>query len=819
MNINGNVDIKSPTLNKAETIKTEYHNQLKALAQLLDAGVSGEELKNTENSVNKLLKRNPKKSGVWQLKGKLLETQGKLQESLDAFKKSAFLDPENWAPVFNIGNLYCRLNNFEEGIKYLQKSTYLAPQSSLAFTSLGRALLNSNRLPEAYDALKKSLSIKPDNSPALLELSRLLVEQNNLQKGMQVIELALKFSPKDAFLYDQKGWILSKLNNKEKAREFFSKAHSLQPDNTNILLNLCNCLAEIGNYKHALKEASKIKSTDVAYPNFLYFKSSVYQRLGEFELGEECIVHAKKIREGNPYYHNMHGVLLTCKGDHENAKKEYETAIDLKFNMSNAHNNLGNYYKEKGLNLKAYQCYFNAFQVSPGDALAAVGMFNESRMMCDWGKAKNIKKLVPNLGVVGEHANVFPLLSMDDDPEKQMERSIKYTDNVYRHIVEMPGISISKKNKKIKVGYFSSDFHDHATLFLMSGLFRHHDHENFEIYCFSYGDIKTGSLRTDIQKYSQQFFDVSTHADIDVVRLARKCELDIAIDLKGYTKDNRSGLFKYRLAPVQLNYLGFPSTMGADFIDYIVADPVVIPPEYKKCYSEKIITLPYSYQPNDNLRRISDKDLNRSLCDLPDDVFVFCCMNNTYKISEKEFEIWARILLKVEKSVLWLQSNNAVTIKNLKTAFEKFGLDSKRIVFAPTVEHSEHLRRLQNADLFMDTFFYNAHTTASDALWAGVPVVTKIGKQFAARVGASLVSAVGLKELITTSDEEYENLIIELATNPEKLAEVKNRLQTNIEKTPLFNTEQYTKHFEIALEKAFYLKKNENKVQDIVIEN
>ena len=310
-------------------------------------------------------------------------------------------------------------------------------------------------------------------------------------------------------------------------------------------------------------------------------------------------------------------------------------------------------------------------------------------------------------------------------------------------------------------------------------------------------------MRQRLEKSFDSFTDVQSMSDRDIALQVRQDEIDIAIDLNGYTQQARTGLFSYRAAPIQVNYLGYPGTLGADFMDYIVADPILIPEGKRQHYSEQIIYLPNSYQPTDNTRTISGKVVTREDMGLPSGGFVFCCFNNNYKISHKEFDIWMRLMNKVEGSVLWLLKSNKWAEQNLKGQAEIRGVSAERIIFAERVPQAEHLARQRLADLFLDTFNHNAHTTASDALWAGLPLVTKLGKGFAARVAGSLLNAVGLPELVTETERDYEALIFELATNPMKLAEIKEKLANNRLTQPLFNTELYTKHLENGYQQAY----------------
>jgi predicted O-linked N-acetylglucosamine transferase (SPINDLY family) len=310
-------------------------------------------------------------------------------------------------------------------------------------------------------------------------------------------------------------------------------------------------------------------------------------------------------------------------------------------------------------------------------------------------------------------------------------------------------------------------------------------------------------MRKRLELSFDQFFEVAHKTDIEIAQLSRALNIDIAIDLKGFTQDARTGIFSYRAAPIQVNYLGYPGTMGADYIDYIVADKVLIPEKIQQAYSEKVVYIPNSYQVNDRRRLISDKQYTRQELNLPENGFVFCCFNNNFKIMPATFESWMRILKAVDGSVLWLLQDNPWVMDNLNMAAEKHGVNMNRLVFGQRLSLSEHLARHLQADLFLDTSPCNAHTTTSDSLWAELPVLTLTGESFASRVAASLLSAVGLPELITTSQNAYESLAIDLATKPEKLIAVKEKLAKNRLITPLFDTPLFTKNIESAYIKMY----------------
>src|SRR5262249_6708911 len=356
---------------------------------------------------------------------------------------------------------------------------------------------------------------------------------------------------------------------------------------------------------------------------------------------------------------------------------------------------------------------------------------------------------------------------------------------------------------KVRIGYFSADFRNHAVAYLIAHLFELHDRSKFEIFGFSFGRSVDDGMRRRLTAGFDQFIEVKDKSDKATAELAKNLQIDIAVDLMGITEQSRTGIFAHRAAPIQVNFLGFPGTMGASYIDYIIVDRTLIRPEEAKFYSEKVVYLPHSYQVNDRTRQISDRAFRRDELGLPADTFVFCCFNNCFKITPDVFDIWMRLLAKVDGSVLWLLRSNESAAQSLCGEAVRHGIASDRLVFGEPMNLPDHLARHAVADLFLDTLYYNGHTTASDALWAGLPLVTRRGDTFAARVAASLLNAVGLPELITATSDEYEQLALELATDQDKLLLLKKRLADNRLKYPLFDTELFTKHIESAYQKMW----------------
>lgn len=449
-----------------------------------------------------------------------------------------------------------------------------------------------------------------------------------------------------------------------------------------------------------------------------------------------------------------------------------------------------------GLLDRAHAALDRATDVDPESPLVWTALLSLEAIMCEW-RARHEFAEIAALATGKQAIQPFIALPFMDDPAQQLFHSRQIAQNSYRPIGPAYHTPDRKPGGRIRIGYFSADFHNHATLFLMAGLLREHDRDQFEIRAYSFGGSK-GGMRDAILDHVDAFIDIEGLTDAEAVDLARRDALDIAIDLKGYTTDSRVELFAERMAPVQIAYLGYPGSVGADFMDYMIADPVVLPDGYEADYSEKIIRIPGSYQANDNRRAIGSDPGTRASLGLPADGFVFCCFNNNYKIGPDEFDIWMRLLTKVDGSVLWLFEGNDYAAANLRREAAARGVDPDRLVFAAKMDHADHLARHVHADLFLDTFAVNAHTTASDALWAGLPVLTLAGRQFAARVAASLLAAVDLPELITTNAADYEAVALDFARSPAKLAALKAKLAANRLTTPLFDTATHTRHIEAA---------------------
>ena len=503
------------------------------------------------------------------------------------------------------------------------------------------------------------------------------------------------------------------------------------------------------------------------------------------------------------FLHNLQGVALAGLGRIEQAADHYRRAITLEPDNAAAVSNLGNLLRAAGREDEAIAAYDRALAIDPELAEARMHRLHLLAYRCDWDAIAAEGDRIATLGIDGAPASPFAMLPADDHLERQLRRAQRFAAHQFRQVPLAPPAPPAGRPDRIRIGYFSADFHDHATMHLIAGMFEHHDRSRFAIHAYSYGPAANDAMRRRLIAHVDQFHDVRSMDDEAVAGLARAEGIDIAVDLKGYTHGTRSGILAFRPAPVQINYLGYPGTMGAPFIDYIIADRTVIPDTHRHGYTEKIIYLPHSYQANDDRRAISHRPISRREAGLPQDAFVFCCFNSHYKFGAAEFVIWMRLLARVEGSVLWLLEVGAQAARNLAEAARRHGVDPARLIFAGRLATPEHLARHAHADLFLDTFNVNAHTTASDALWAGLPIVTRAGQSFAARVAASLLTAIGLPELITATSEDYERLALDLARDRPRLAAIRARLADQRLSTPLFDAARFTRHIEEGYRQAF----------------
>jgi len=686
---------------------------------------------------------------------------------------------------------HARKGEIEEAQKLYNDVLQAFPKNKRA--QQGLAALNKPKQPNVTQSLPQ-------------ETINQLVNLYNQGQLAAVVEQAQALTAQypDAFsIWNILGAAAAQTGQTDKAVNALKRVIDINPDLAEAYNNLGNALKEQNKLDEAITSYSKALSLK---PNYGEAYNNMGVALKEQGKLDEAIAFYNKALSLKPDYseaYNNMGNALKEQGKLDEAIAFYNKALSLKPNYGEAYNNLGVALKEQGKLDEAIVSYNKALSLKPDHAQARAQKLHQQANICDWDKVKDDLPFLADLGIHGEAVPPFSLIALEDDPYRQRLCSENYAKKKFLRKATHNFVAPNQKPKRLRIGYFSADFKEHPVSYLMAKVIETHDRDCFEVYGYSIGRAKDDEMKRRLVKAFDVFREVQSLGDHDVALLARQDEIDIAVDLMGYTTDSRAGIFSLRAAPVQINYLGFPGTIGADFMDYIIADQNLIPNESQKYYTEKPIYLPHHYQAQDNTLQISDLTPSKSELGLPSDGFIFCAINNAYKITPSEFNIWMRLLQNVDGSVLWLLESNKWVKANLIKEACKRGIPSERLVFAQRVPHEKYLAQFRKADLYLDTFNYNAGATASNALWAGLPVLTKLGKGYTARMAGSLIASVGLSELITNNETEYEKLALELATNPEKLASIKQKLEINRLSKPLFNTELFTKHLEDGYQRAY----------------
>jgi protein O-GlcNAc transferase len=717
-------------------------------------------------------------AGHWralQNQGATLLLLKRFAEALAVFDRLLQLIP-NHAPAFNNrGEALKELGRDEEAVASYRQATVLDPQNMEVWSNLGDGLFKLKRHDEAFDAYDKALALKPDLAEAWLGRGNVCFDFKRYDEASSAYDKALSLKPDLAEAWLGRGNIFNKLKRRDEAFGAYGKALSLKADLAGAWLGRGNVFYECGRYEEAF----------AAYEKTLALKPNLA---------------AAWLGRGNVFFELKRN---------DDALGAYDKAFALKSDLAEAWLGRGNVYFRLKRYDEASDAYDKALSLDPG-LIGLEGLRLHTIMhLCDW-KSFAAECAHLNLSVRNGNANAtpFPFLATSSSPHDQLKCAKLWIANKFPAAEKPVWQGARSNHDRIRVAYVSADFRHQPMAYLLAGLFECHDRSRFETVAISLGPDDKSEIRKRLETALERFIDVATYSDDQIAGLIAELEIDILVDLMGFTALARTGIFAKRPAPIQVNYLGYPGTMGAGYIDYILADQIVVPQAQYPSYSEKVISLPDSYYPtsyqiNDAKRSLTERAFTRTELGLPATGFVFCCFNNTYKILPHVFDCWMRILKQVGGSVLWLLTDHATAINNLRKEAAARGVGSERLIFANSMSQPDHLARHRLADLFLDTLPYNAHTTASDALWMGLPVLTLRGETFAGRVAASLLTAIHLPELITTTPEAYERMAVDLATHPEKLAVVKRKLGENRLTTMLFDTKLFTKDIEAAYTKMY----------------
>ncbi|OGA21843.1 MAG: hypothetical protein A3I02_13020 [Betaproteobacteria bacterium RIFCSPLOWO2_02_FULL_67_26] len=664
------------------------------------------------------------------------------------------------------------------------------------------------RLEEAEASFRQALAAAPDDPDIHNNLGLLHERQSRLEDAESSYGRALALSPGHVHARNNLGNVLRIRGQLDGAVACFEKVLSDAPDHIDASVNLGNARADQGRHADAQALYEKVLRLDPRNFEAHHNLGGLLKRQGRLA---EAIVHYRRALDLEPRRAMAHHGLGTARlqaGDLDAALACFQSAIELDPGRADTHFECAETFKLLGRLDQAIDSYERVLALDPGYSRALGGLIYLRQHVCDWNGIDALWERLRGeaLGKAGSGVSPFSVLYMPFSAAEQLACAREWARQLLDHLAAArpgPGLGAGPRprNPRTRIGYLSRDFYQHATSYLMAELFELHDRGRFEVFAYSYGPDDGSAIRARIRGACEHFADVSGESFVETAQRIRGDEIDILVDLKGYTLGSRPQILALRPAPVQVNWLGYPGSMGAECVDYILADPFIIPEGAERHYSETVARLPDCYQVNDRKREVSGETPSREECGLPAAGVVFCCFNQTTKILPELFGSWMRILQAVPDSVLWLLESNRWAAANLRRAAANHGIAPDRLVFAPHKPLREHLARYRLADLSIDTFPYTSHTTASDAVWGGCPLVTRVGETFASRVAGSILRSAGIPELVTDSLDRYERLAIELATTPERLQAIRRKVQQNRDSCPLFDTPRFVRNLEGAYEK------------------
>jgi len=692
--------------------------------------------------------------------------QGNLAEASRIYGEVLRRDPKHFDALYLLGFAHLQRGGFYEAERLMGRALEVNPTSLDALRNRGMALQHLGRHADALTNYEMALMVMPNSAEMSLARGTALSQLGRHTEAFLAYDKAIQTQPKLAVGWALRGNALLEQGKFDEALASYDRAVAVQPD-----------MAEAWRHRSlALIQLDRLDEALVSLDRTL------------------------ALRADDADSWNDRGHLLMLLNRHAEAATAYDCVLTLRPNQVDALYNRGNALSILKRYDEAMRDCEQVLAIDP-DYPYARGVLIHSRLQCcDWRLyGEDHLKVMTAVGLGKRVISPFNHKALSDSAAEQQQCAQVWVRN------ELPASPTplwrreKYRHRRIRLAYVSADFNASAVATLMAGVFEHHDRTQFEITAMSMGSDAQTDMRIRLKKAFEHLVDARAMDEHEIAAHLRRSETDIAVDLMGFTGECRTKIFTFRPAPLQVNFLGFPGTMGADYMDYIIADRVVVPDEHKRAYSEKVVHLPDTYLPSDRTRMIDERAPTRAEAGLPERGFVFASFNNAYKFSPAMFDVWMRLLSQVEGSVLWLPEHHLLTTRNLIREAGTRGIDASRLVFAPQVPSpSGHLARLRLADLFLDTLPYNAHSTANDALWAGLPVLTCLGKSFAGRVAASLLQAVDLPELTTDSLPSYEALALKLAREPKRLAAVKAKLGRNRDSGPLFDTARFTKHLEAA---------------------
>ena len=738
--------------------------------------------------------------------GVVAARRGRPEDAVARFERLIERNPDHVEGLLNMALALGDAGRAEAAADAARRAIALRPRDPNAHTVLAHVLAGAGDLDGAAAACGRALVLDRDYEPAHLRRARILRALGNTDGSLASCEALIRLRPREAAGFVERGITLCQGGRLAEAEQAFRAALAYEAGHAQALMGLSRTLLDADDPERALAELERGMAGGPESARLHMLQGLLHQKQGHLQ---DALVGLRRAIELDPAdataWCNLGNLFLKAEA-YRHAVLFTAHAAELKPDMVEAYTQLAEAHRAMGNQAFAITLLDHAHGLAP-ERLDILWMACWARMhACEWQDyAARIQNLLSTAIAAGHTISPFMIMAFGLSDlethlwtrvwaERNMPLPASPPDRPARHTLKAP-------DGRIRLGYLSADFRGHATAALVAELFRLQDHGRFELFGYNIGRDDGSELGRQMTGGLDHLVDVAALDDRRVADRIVEDGIAILIDLKGFTTDSRPGILAHRPAPIQVNYLGYPGSMGTTLIDYIIADAVVAPADMQPFFDEAIVHLPDSYQPNDRQRPGPDPEARRIDHGLPETGFVFCCFNNNYKLTPLIFAIWMRLLDAVPGSVLWLLQGNDLAATNLRAVAVAAGLDGDRLVFAPRAGYGQHLARLGLADLFLDTLPVNAHTTASEALWCGVPVLTCTGSHFTSRVAASLLTAVGLPDLITTSLDAYERLAVDLARDPRRLGALRARLAANRHTAPLFDTPRYVRNYEAALER------------------
>jgi protein O-GlcNAc transferase len=747
-----------------------------------------------------VLQARPRHFDSLHLHGVIHYQRGELQEAVRRINAALAINP-NLAPAHNnLGNALKDLGQPGKALASYDRAIALKADYADAFYNRGSALRMLGRPDDAVASYDRAIALRPDYADAFNNRGSALNDLRRFDEALASFDRAIALKADYAEAWHNRANALDELERHEEALASCDRAIALRPALVEAHNNRANALKNLRRFEEALEGYDRTLTLRPDYADAINNRANVLKVLKRFD---EALADYDRTIALEPDHADAflnRGLVLAELNRHEQAVASFDRAIAIDPEHAEAFFSRGSALFVLRRLEEAADSLRRALAIDP-EQNQLKGLHLHTRMhLCDWTDFEALRaELATDAANRTVTTNPFHLLAAASTPAAQLQCARAFVARGCPAYPEPLWRGGRYAHERIRLAYLSSDLREHPVAYLTAGMFARHDRSRFETIAISFGKPRPSPLRERLRGSFERFVDAHMLSDRKVAQLIRDLEIDIAVDLNGHTDGARPDVFAHKPAPVQVNYLGYAGTLGQDYCDYIIADRFVIPEDSRADYAEQVVYLPDTFMVNDRERKISAHRPSRTEAGLPEEGFVFCCFNNNYKITPDVFDVWMRLLRQIEGSLLWLTTSNASAPINLRREAEKRGVSGERLVFAPTTALNEdHLARASLADLFLDTLYYNAHATAADALWTGVPVLTCAGQTFASRVAGSLLNAVGLPELITHSLPDYEALALRLARDPERLAALRQRLARNRVAFPLFDTDRFTRHIEVA---------------------